>query len=1343
MYCQKCRQPLRLDGSLEELNPAAYDLLISSSSPSSPPMSKPSHQPRSSAVPPQDHARRALYEKASRNAGPPSFKRHSGGQPRDSAMSFIYLTESQVGQSQQLNKEPPTMPSPRLRPSGSSMVKRTSDADEMERMNRLFEVLSARSDIDHPICVECTEVLVDGLQTKLDMAAKERDAYVRHLRQARAEQPTQEDIKAQQEALSKADKDRRAAMEELLRLEKDKSALDEEILALEEESRQLDKEEESFWRERNEFATNMAEFQAERDSVNAKYSNDSQLLDKLQRSNVYNDTFCISHDGSFATINGLRLGRLSSKPVDWPEINAAWGHALLLLVTVAEKLSYRFQGYDPQPMGSTSKIVRHEVSSPASSRLGSRITQPPPKKQVLELYSSGDMPLGLTFMHRKFDNAMVAFLELVRQLGVHVQEQTEPSGNPLSLPYRIEGDKIGDVSIKLGIAQDDGWTKACKLTLTCCKFLLAHASNVSSGTRNAPSGSWHVVAFVELVSREQSGGMEPQTTADDRFSQTREQCARRKFREAGTTLAWPVPSLARYPAALTGSVSNVPTDLGVSLGAEKQHADDVGSIDSFGVSTASSSESTWTSLAGPDGRFPDIVYTLKRYDRDDRLVDTLVRDAPFDDADLHGSPRDSDSEQKSVLQIVTRAFQNVPRGSRSYHRLAPLPPPPPPPPPRGAVYPYDVCGLDNEDDVEHNDDETHSQTMIIHSEHLINALQAVVGYDPDLVFGTPFSVPAPYRSLFYHRRELVDYRDKQPSTHNSEQIATTARHIDVLLSFLERHLGEEVRREETLHRLDRPLATFDLFWLLLKPGSVVYAKRFSVWTAYVVSGVTMPRCQSDGYSVMAWLLEFDGSRLQRLDEVHNVPRWRGEHPVAGLPIIPAALWPEDWEAQGGRSMRDKQTDDGKLYWELLQRPTYMQYEGMLLKAWPSEEEEESQTGFMKGRVICDGAGFDRFGVEDRSPTRGWTTPHTPLPPHPPPPMPPRMFPLRMGRHRLPQNAPRCGCRACGQERPRSDIRSPFYGFEDLDPVSDRTPEQNVNFFFLVCSKVIPGFVLGTRRWATLHVAKLRPLQPDKDAFGQLVIDEDTKRTVKALVGQFTSSRDRVEPWAGDFVRNKGEGRILLLHGQPGVGKTCTAECMAELTNRPLLSLTSGDLGLSATEQLVESRLNYFLGLGQRYGALVLLDEADVYLEKRRPCDVSRNGLVALFLRALEYYRGVLILTTNRVRSFDRAFLSRIHVALHYGDLTDDHRRLIWSNACDRLERLSRGRVRVSDAVRSAVGLLPDANGREIRNALQTALALAEDDASSSELDGVTVRLSHLAPVVELARAFGDFASSLE
>jgi beclin 1 len=355
---------------------------------------------------------------------------------------------------------------------------------EMERISKLFEILSARSDIDHPVCVECTELLVEEMQKKLEIAGRERDAYLTFLKQVQADAPTDEELRAQEEALKQAKKDEAEALDELRKLEKEKADLDAELLALEAESRQLDDDEEAFWRERNAFATKLADFQNERDSINSKFDHDSRLLEKLQRSNVYNDTFCISHDGTFATINGLRLGRLSSKPVDWPEINAAWGHALLLLVTVADKLGYRFDGFEPQPMGSTSKIIRLDPVSPSSSRLGGgnqRNAPPPaPKKHVLELYSSGDMLLGLTFMHRKFDNAMTAFLELVRQLGVHVQQETAASGNPLSLPYKIDGDKIGDVSIKLGIAQDDGWTKACKLTLTCCKFLLAHASNVSS-----------------------------------------------------------------------------------------------------------------------------------------------------------------------------------------------------------------------------------------------------------------------------------------------------------------------------------------------------------------------------------------------------------------------------------------------------------------------------------------------------------------------------------------------------------------------------------------------------------------------------------------------------------------------------------------------------------------------------------------------------------------------------------------------------------------------------------------------------------------------------------------------
>ncbi|KAL3422200.1 autophagy protein Apg6 [Phlyctema vagabunda] len=482
MYCQKCRTPLKLDNSLEELNPAAFDLLVGASS-----QQQARNVTPSRPVYPQE--RKQLYDRVSRGSTSPTFKRsastlhrHDSSATSNPAMSFVMLTESQVvspAPMKSQEKMDENLRADEPEDEGRAMSK------DMERVTRLFEILSARSDIDHPVCVECTDLLVDGLQKRLEAAAKERDAYVGFLKQVNANVPAAEEIKESSDRLEQAKKAEAAAIEELNNLEKEKSVVDEEIEALELEARALDIEEEKFWRSRNAFAMDLSEFQNVRDSINLQYDHDSQQLEKLQRTNVYNDAFCISHDGNFGTINGLRLGRLSNVPVDWPEINAAWGHTVLLLATVADRLSFKFQGYELQPMGSTSRIIRYEQhGSQANSRGSAQRPTRPPKKSILELYSSGDMPLGLTFMHRKFDIAMEAFLECMRQLGAFVERESARDGRGLTLPYKIEGEKIGDVSIKLGIAQnDDAWSRACKFTLTCCKFLLAHASNV-----NATSG---------------------------------------------------------------------------------------------------------------------------------------------------------------------------------------------------------------------------------------------------------------------------------------------------------------------------------------------------------------------------------------------------------------------------------------------------------------------------------------------------------------------------------------------------------------------------------------------------------------------------------------------------------------------------------------------------------------------------------------------------------------------------------------------------------------------------------------------------------------------------------------
>ena len=151
--------------------------------------------------------------------------------------------------------------------------------------------------------------------------------------------------------------------------------------------------------------------------------------------------------------------------VEWPEINAAWGQTLLLLSTVAEKIKFTFEGYRLKPMGSVSKIEKVETHHRGETRVSG-----------LQLYSSGDLPLGRIFMHSKIDNAMVAFLDCLKQMGEFVEAQD----SNVKMPYTIVKDKIGDAGIRLGFNQDEEWTKACKYTLTCAKFLLAYASNTRS-----------------------------------------------------------------------------------------------------------------------------------------------------------------------------------------------------------------------------------------------------------------------------------------------------------------------------------------------------------------------------------------------------------------------------------------------------------------------------------------------------------------------------------------------------------------------------------------------------------------------------------------------------------------------------------------------------------------------------------------------------------------------------------------------------------------------------------------------------------------------------------------------
>lgn len=151
---------------------------------------------------------------------------------------------------------------------------------------------------------------------------------------------------------------------------------------------------------------------------------------------------------------------------------------------------------------------------------------------------------------------------------------------------------------------------------------------------------------------------------------------------------------------------------------------------------------------------------------------------------------------------------------------------------------HDNASVDSDSESELQMVKSENTLMMIRSAHLANALTAVVSYFPGISFtGDEVKIEAPYTVLVHHRAALEQYKTCQPEAHDQEYASTTAKHIDILLEFLEQTYGQQIREEEERHKRKTPTATFDWLWLLLRPGQVIYTLFDSTWTPFAISRV--------------------------------------------------------------------------------------------------------------------------------------------------------------------------------------------------------------------------------------------------------------------------------------------------------------------------------------------------------------------------------------------------------------------------------------------------------------------------------------------------------------------------
>ncbi|GAB7358946.1 hypothetical protein MBLNU230_g5022t1 [Neophaeotheca triangularis] len=535
--------------------------------------------------------------------------------------------------------------------------------------------------------------------------------------------------------------------------------------------------------------------------------------------------------------------------------------------------------------------------------------------------------------------------------------------------------------------------------------------------------------------------------------------------------------------------------------------------------------------------------------------------------------------------------------------------------------------------------------------------------------------------------------------------------------------------------------TYELLWALFKPNEVAITSSYGVWDEHRCFKVDMANryqtMQRDYYAIEGKYFEYDGKVFGMGDFEGEVDAFKGPRKITSLNTFPLRY----------------HKDPGAIKQQIIERGRkFVQLQGMNYRFHKGMAFMKKKKTVLKininGRMMVDPATFRRinpnYSISLIKPHEGDDL---------------------ISDDDSDDNSD-CGC--CGSDsdeeqdlsgqqlqqdpfesdKPRTKLKLveaedgivdylPVEVDENGDPIRTNNVEQlenggdsskqSIDDFtdeqLLLATSVVYGFAFSEKLWLEFTVSGVHDITYNDQAFDSLVLPPNQKSIVRALV---EGHKFHAAKTIDDVVQGKGKGLVSVLHGPPGTGKTLTAEGISELLRCPLYMVSAGELGTDPAK--LEYELQKILDIAHSWGAVLLLDEADVFLEKREVHDIHRNALVSIFLRLLEYFQGILFLTTNRVETFDDAFQSRIHVALRYGELTVKARKTVWKQFLAMVGK--QGACEVGEiGERDLEGLGRHAlNGRQIKNAVRTAQALALNEKSQ-------LTIQHITRVLDVQQSF--------
>lgn len=235
-------------------------------------------------------------------------------------------------------------------------------------------------------------------------------------------------------------------------------------------------------------------------------------------------------------------------------------------------------------------------------------------------------------------------------------------------------------------------------------------------------------------------------------------------------------------------------------------------------------------------------------------------------------------------------------------------------------------------------------------------------------------------------------------------------------------------------------------------------------------------------------------------------------------------------------------------------------------------------------------------------------------------------------------------------------------------------------------------VFDLRRHTRLrvHVAQLTEYSYDTKLGEKLILPAESRDLIDVLLQHNIAF--------ADIIAGKSSGSVVLSAGPPGTGKTLTAEVYAEVTKRPLYTVQCSQLG-TAPDDLEDELLKVF-ARAQRWNAILLLDEADVYVSARG-ANLIQNAIVGVFLRTLEYYKGLMFLTTNRADLVDDAIASRCVARIEYARPSAGDLARIWTV----LSETAGAKLSPKD-IAKLLDAFPHLSGRDVKNLLKLGMMVS-------------------------------------